>query len=151
MSQCVACSNYSPQALDLSTGLFSYFADMGVGVLSIDWSFTDGDDSDNTPVKHTTSTHHTTHTTTHTTHTTHSTTHTTSTHHTTTKHSTTSTHTTTKKTSTSTKPTSTSTKTTSSAASTTTSSSASVETGNLYSLNQLVLNLENLLTEATEA
>jgi len=127
---CVGCSDYSPWALDLSTGLFEHFAPMSVGVLSIDWSFADDMD---TPAKTTTK-----HTTTH---------HSTSTHHTTSTHKTTSVQktTSTTKDSTSTTPTSTS---TSSAA---TATSSSISSGNWWNLNQFILNWENLLDAETSS
>lgn len=118
---CVACSNWSPWALDLSTGLFEFFAPLSVGVLSIDWSFTDGQNAPQTTTKHT-STHHTT-----------------STHHSTSTHSTTPTTTKLHTTSTST------------STSSTATSTSSPSLGNLESLNQIVIDFANMLEEATKA
>lgn len=142
--------------VDLSVGLFKHFADVGLGVINVDWSFADGsggdDGGDDAPVKHTTSTHHTT-----------STRHTTSTHHTTTTHTTpttTSHHTTSttpKTTSTTTraKPsttshstTSTSSTTSSALPSTTSSSSNPSASGNILNVNDVILNLEAILQAA---
>lgn len=67
--QCPGCP--APDGLDLSPGLFSFFASQDAGVIYGDWHFVDG--SDDTPTTHKetpTTTHHTTTSTTHTTHTT---------------------------------------------------------------------------------
>ncbi|KAJ7343649.1 RlpA-like double-psi beta-barrel-protein domain-containing protein-containing protein [Mycena albidolilacea] len=62
----------APYGLDLSPGLFSFFASEDAGVIYGDWHFVDGSDDDTpTTQKETpTTTHHTTTSTTHTTHTT---------------------------------------------------------------------------------
>jgi len=77
-----ACPGCPPNGLDLSPGLFSFFADQGLGVITGSWSFADGSGGgggggDDTPTtkKTTAQPTPTTHTTTHTTPTT--TTHTT--------------------------------------------------------------------------
>nr|GAT43959.1 predicted protein [Mycena chlorophos] len=72
MDSCPGCP--SPSGLDLTPGLFSYFADQSEGVIYGTWWFVDGDDSTTTSTHHTTTS---THTTTHTTYTPPTTTHTT--------------------------------------------------------------------------
>lgn len=49
VDSCVGCSDYSPWALDFTEGLFSYFADLGEGVLAVDWSFADGSGGGSAP------------------------------------------------------------------------------------------------------
>ncbi|KAJ7940822.1 plant expansin [Mycena leptocephala] len=75
MDACPGCP--SPGGLDLSPGLFSFFASQDAGVIYGTWWFDDDSDGggDDTPTT-TKTTHHTTPTTTHTTHTTPTTTYT---------------------------------------------------------------------------
>ncbi|KAF8308779.1 hypothetical protein DL93DRAFT_2170891 [Clavulina sp. PMI_390] len=125
VDSCELCAQYDPHALDLTDGLFAYFAPIDIGVIYIDWSFTDEGNPD--PA---TTTHHTTTTTRHTT----------STKPTTTSHSTTTTKSTSSQASTASHTTST--------ASSTSSAPTGSATGNFDSVAEVILNLQNVMNAA---
>lgn len=137
VDSCVGCPEWG---LDFSKGLFSYFASLDEGVLSVSWSFGSGDAPPPPKPKPTTKKHTTAHHTT--------------THHTTSKHHTTSTHSSHHTTSTH-HSNSTKTSTTSSHSSTPTNPPKPVEPPtdptNIIWLNQLVLNFGGLVEFAAKS